>query len=728
MRKIIFALSLFNAALVQAQTSSDSAKKVELQSVGINALKGNKDAPFAKTEITAAKLAPINTAQDLPMLLQSQVGVQSFSDAGNGVGYTGIRLRGSDITRINVTLNGVPVNDAESQGTFFVNLPDLASSASNIQIQRGAGGSSNGPGAFGGSIHINTLGSNTKKLLQLNVDGGSLATLKLSAIASTGLINNKWNHTVRLSSIRSNGFVRNGFSRLIGGQYNLAYTPNKRTVIHFNYIAGKERTGLAWDGVPSFILDSNRKFNGLGIKEDGTYYDNQTDNYQQHYFQLLINKQLSNKWRLNVTPYYTRGLGFYEEYKNGQALSNYQIPPIINGSDTITQASLVRQLWLNNHLLGINASVQANYLRSSITISGNANTYAGLHYGRTPWVAFYNNAINKDWYRLNSNKQDRSAFVKYTYRASKQLQLYADVQYRNVQYNFNGFRNNPTIKKDLTWNFVNPKAGLVYTFKEQSNYISQAFASFAKASKEPNRDDLETPTNNTNPLPEVLYDGELGYLLQNKKIRFNATTYYMHYRNQLVLTGKVNDVGAYTRTNVAASYRAGLELEAQYTLNKKISFNANAAFSTNRIKQFTEYVWNWDTFTEDAFSYNNTRLAFSPELIMAYGINALAYKHGMSNLQIMVLGKYVGKQYLDNTNSPLRQLNAYHNLDIAMAFNPELFNDRYTIRFNVYNLLNAAYESNGYTFSDISAGVRNNYTNLYPQAGTRFSTGFGARL
>jgi iron complex outermembrane recepter protein len=720
MKRILLTTLLSTSTFLVIAQENDSTRYAELQSVGIRAVKAASDAPFTKINISKQQLKSMNTSQDLPMLLQYQVGVQSFSDAGNGVGYTGLRIRGSDITRINVTLNGVPVNDAEGQGAFFVNLPDVASSANSIQIQRGAGGSTNGPGAFGASIHINTLPEFSKKKLSISTDFGSLQTGKITIMGNSNFESKKLASSFRLSALSSEGYIRNAFSRLFGGQYNLTYNHNKTTSIAFNYLGGKEKTGLAWDGVPDYIVDTNRKFNGLGIKEDGTFYRNQTDNYQQHYFQVFLNKMLGT-WKLNLTPYYTRGLGYYQEYKLDQDFADYQITPFIKGSDTLSKGSIIRQLWLNNHLFGAYANAIKSFRNASVTFSLHANQYQGKHYGTTPFVQFAPAIINTRWYNLTSNKKDKSAFIKYNYKPSKEWNLYADLQYRNITYQINGFRKNPTLQKDLSWNFLNPKAGISYNIKNTNKQVTQLYASYAIARKEPNREDLENGA--TIPKSERLSNTEIGFSARNSKWQIATNAYTMLYKDQLVLTGKVNDVGAYTRTNVAKSYRIGLEAEATFKVNKQLSIQGNAAWSENRIQSFTEYLWDWDQNQEIATHYKNTKIAYSPSFIAAYGATYTFAQKLKRTAQVMYLGKWVSNQYLDNTASLARSLPSYHNADLLLNFNPFQFSNKTNIRFGLYNLFNELYQSNGYAFSDISQGIRNNYINVYPQAGKRFMIG-----
>jgi iron complex outermembrane recepter protein len=712
-----------NAVAVGQTSKLDSAKRVAiLQPISVSALRAT-NAPFVKTEITQQQIATQNTGVDLPVLLNQTTGLVSFSDAGAGTGYTGLRLRGSDITRINVTLNGVPVNDAESQGVFFVNFPDLASSAQSIQIQRGVGSSTNGPGAFGGSININSLDLPSKKYVTAGLDNGTFNTLKTNIKLGTGTIKNKFNCNARLSRIKSNGFVRNGFSELLGGQFTAAYTPLSGTNFTFNYMGGHERTGQAWNGVPQDSLITNRTINELGIKEDGTFYNNQTDNYQQHYFQFLFNQKLNRNWQFNLTPYVTLGKGFYEEYKLKQTYNDYGLPNYVDpiNNNIITSGSLIRQLWLSNALAGSTATLQGTFRKVNISVGININQYDGEHFGIVKSTQYVN--YNTKYYDLNSAKQDKSIYGKLSWRVQPKTQLFADLQYRKVDYVINGFRKSPNLKHDLNFDFFNPKMGITHILKQKQKQTQQVFASIAFAGKEPNRDDLENSNSLNLAKPERLLDVELGYLLKGKLGSLNANIYHMQYANQLVLNGKVNDVGAYTRINVPNSFRRGIEVEATFKTSEMADLSGNIAVSQNKLTTFNEFVYNYDTGVEDEFKYTNTTIAFAPSIVAGYQFNFYPsyFYNETKKVQLSLLGKYVSKQYLDNTESNDRVINPFHTLDVLLAYNT---NQRINFRAGFRNLFNAKFESNGYTFSDISAGVRNNYNYYFPQAGITGNIGF----
>jgi iron complex outermembrane recepter protein len=722
-------LNLLFAAIVllalHASAQTDSTQSNVLNTIIVKAMRASDNAPFTKTTITAQQLKINNTGVDLPILLNNVANVVTNSDAGTGVGYTGIRLRGSDISRINVTLNGVPVNDAEGQGVFFVNFADVASSAQSIQIQRGVGSSTNGAGAFGGSIHINSIDLPIAKKVMLQLDASSQNTWRQTIITSSGLQKNKYCITTRLSNITSDGYIDRSASKLRSMQVTAGYYPNSKTSIVLNYMGGGEKTQQAWGGVSAQNIISNRTYNELGLKADSTFYDNQTDNYWQHYFQLLYNKQLKNNWKLNITPYYTRGFGYYQEYKVQDALANYGIDNIIISIDTISNADIVRQLWLSNHLIGAIGTAIGSFSNTSITLGASANTYFGNHYGIVKQVV---NTIlpEKKFYDLHSIKSDRSTFVKAEYKANQQLLLYADVQYRYVNYATDGFRNSPKLAKQLFYNFINPKLGLQYTMPAQNNTVQKIYASYGLAQKEPNRDDIEAASNKE-PLPEMLNNIEVGYTAKNAKHQLQTNVYYMRYTNQLVQTGKVNSVGAYTRENVLQSFRAGLEVEANTTIvDKIVLLNTNASISTNKINNVTEYVDDYDNGTQLQINHSNTTISFSPSVVASATVSILPI--AKKALHVDIINKYVGKQYLDNTSNESRIIKAFGTTDVLANYAFTIGKTQLNTRIGVYNIWNNKYQNNGYTFSYIAGGTTTTSNYYYPQAGTRFTAGFSVQL
>ncbi len=564
-----------------------SSMPMLLDGVEVKATRAGEKAPFAKTNISRSFIEKNNIGQDIPYLLNQTPNVVVNSDAGNGVGYTAMRIRGTDATRINMTINGIPYNDAESQGTFFVNMPDFLSSVNSIQLQRGVGTSSNGAGAFGATMNFSTNSYNPQAYAELNNSFGSFNTWKNTVLVGSGLLAKHFTVDARFSNISSDGFIDRASSKLQSAYLSAAYW-GKKTQLRFNAILGKEKTYQAWNGIPQHFLDTNRTFNSAGTERPGTPYDNETDNYWQNHFQLFWNQQLNGGWTFNTALFYTPGHGYYEQYKAGEDLADYGIPAIINGSDTVRTTDLVRRLWLDNHFFGQVLSLQQTRAKHQLTFGGGWNRYLGNHFGDVIWTPgkpgfFYR------WYDHNAYKTDINVFVKYQRKISTTLELFTDLQYRFVNYKISGFRNNPGVKVDADYNFVNPKAGLSYTNKEWS-----AFISYAMGQKEPNRDDFEAGTTQL-PKREQLHDVELNVSRKNIIPGLSAavTFYYMYYKDQLVLTGKINDVGAYTRSNLPNSYRAGAELELKY-VQPKWNVSYNGAFSSNKVKDFTEYLDDYD--------------------------------------------------------------------------------------------------------------------------------------
>ncbi|MEO6832618.1 MAG: TonB-dependent receptor, partial [Chitinophagaceae bacterium] len=663
-----------------------------LAPVEVRAIRAGDNAPFAKTEISGEALQKDNLGQDLPFLLQYTPSVIVNSDAGAGVGYTGIRLRGSDGTRINTTLNGIAVNDAESSSTYFVDLPDLASSTSSIQIQRGVGSSTNGASAFGGSISISNLDVNEKPNAAAAVSYGSFNTQKYTVAAGTGLLPGNVAFEVRLSRITSDGFVDRAASKLSALQLQGMWKASSKTTIKAMVLLGEEQTYQAWNGVPeeklrgsdsalnahyqnnigSLYFNSNDSQN-LFSANRRTYnyftYSNQTDNYRQNYFQLFGDHNFSKKLSAHLGLFLTRGIGYYEEYKNNDSLVKYGLSPFTTPlGDTMKTTDLVRQLWLDNYNYGAVYSLLWNPSRAlNFTFGGGWSQYQGNHYGRIIW-AQYGVPNHYQWYKLDAQKNDFNLYSKAEIKLSKKLTGYADAQIRTIGYFMNGFRENPNLKPAVTYTFFNPKAGLNYILQSNVLQTQRLYASVAVANKEPNRDDFEADSNQL-PKPERLIDAEAGYAFQNDEWKIGVNAYYMRYKDQLILTGKVNDVGAYTRVNVPKSYRAGLEAEAAWKPLSWLVLNTNATFSQNKIESFTEYVDNYDDNSQLSIEHKNTDIAFSANLIAAGGASFSPFRQGIwKAFSAEILGKYVSRQYLDNTSNNGRSLDPYALCDLRLRY------------------------------------------------------------
>lgn len=682
----------------------DTTKSKLMEAIEIRAVRAEKNYPFTQNLITKRNIEKNNVGQDIPFLLNQIPGAVVNSDAGNGIGYTGIRIRGTDASRINFTLNGIAYNDAESQGVFLVNLPDFLSSTNSIQVQRGVGTSANGPGAFGATINLMTNEVQEKAYATLSNSIGSFNTIKNTIKTGTGLINGRYTIDARLSNISSDGYIDRSSSKL-QSFYVSAASIKEKSSLRLNVFSGKEKTGQAWYGVTEEQLSTNRKFNSAGTEKPGTPYENETDNYTQTHYQLFYNKKINTKWDFNAAVFATTGNGYYEQYKAQQSYATFGLPNFQLGGNILFETDLIRQLWLDNLYRGTNFSFQKKYKNNEIILGGGSSIYDGNHFGKIIWAQA---GIDKDfkWYDLDARKQEQHLFGKWLHKYND-FHFFGDIQARNVSYNIEGFRNNPGLKIDQKWLFINPKIGFRYTKNNNS-----LFASYAIANKEPNRDDFEASTTEI-PKHETLNDLELGFERNTKRLKLAVTAYYMHYRNQLVLTGKINDVGAYTRTNIPVSYRAGIEIESNFIINDKLQFNNNIAISRNKVKQFTEYYDDYDAGGQKTNFYSNADIAYSPAVVE----NAtLSYKP-FTNTEIRLNSKYVSRQYLDNTSRKDRSLDPFfiQDLIINQIFKPKGVSSIELI-LQVNNLWNKLYAPNGYTFSYLFNNQMsiNNY--YYPMA------------
>ncbi len=686
---------------------------VQLPPLEVRAIRASERAPFAKQNLTKTDIQKNNLGPDLPFLLNQTPSVVVQSDAGNGIGYTGIRIRGTDATRINVTINGVAYNDAESMGTFLVNLPDFASSVSSIQIQRGVGSSSNGPSAFGASINLSTHEINNKAYFSTSNSVGSFGTLKNTVQFGSGLLKNHFTIDARLSSITSDGYIDRATSNLKSYYASGAYLAGKSS-IRFTTFSGKEKTYQAWYGVPASELANNRTFNPAGTEKSGDPYNNQTDNYKQTHYQLFFNHQIANNLDLQITSYYTKGAGYYEEYKADQKFSKYFIPPITVGTTTYTRADLVRRRWLNNDFYGQNMSIQYKNKDEEIVFGGGWSTYMGKHFGRVKWIEKLTIPGPFTYYDLAALKKEANIYAKWQHSWASNFSSYLDLQYRNVNHQMAGFQNNPTLNINRNFGFFNPKIGYQYNKNGWVHY-----ASFSIGQKEPNREDFEAGTA-AQPKKEQLQDLEMGLEKRNKKTLWSANVYYMNYKDQLVLTGQINDVGAYTRMNVPNSYRLGLELSHNTILSSKLQLSSNITISKNKIKSYTEYIDNYDTGNQDATTRNNTDIAFSPNFIAA---STLAYKPTKA-LRVELQTKWVGKQYLDNSSLQERSLDAFANQDISASYEfAKKTNRSFLLTARVNNISNQKYVPNGYSYAYVYGGETITENGYYPMATINYIIG-----
>ena len=718
MKKTVIFLVMLTPWISNAQTI-DSLTVKSLNPVSISAasaLRVTYKDPFAASTLSEKVIQKNNNAQDLPYLLQYLPSVVVGSDAGTGVGYTNMRVRGTDGTRINVTLNGVPVNDAESQATYFVNFADIAASSNSIQLQRGVGTSTNGPGAFGATLSMQTIDADDAAKLIFQSVLGSFNTRKWSAKLQSKRLDNGLQFGIRASTINSDGYINRSASDLQSMQLHMSWLQNPSTKWTAIAILGKEKTGQAWEGVSEDLLKTNRRFNGLGLKEDGSYYANQTDNYQQNYYQAFYDKTLVNNASIHAGVFLTTGKGYYEEYKMDQAYTNYFLPNFVNANkDTFTSTSLVRQLWLDNKNYGALFSYNQVFNKCTLTFGGLVAQYEGKHFGIVKWA---NQGVPNDykWYQLSSLKSDANVYVKSRYQFSENLTGFAELQLRSVAYDMNGFRRNINLKPSVNYQFLNPKIGITYFMKKENTLIKKAYASIAIANKEPNRDDFETSTLEM-PKPERLTDFEMGYEYVSKKVQWSANVFLMNYQNQLVNTGKINDVGAYARVNVGQSYRAGIELQGAYSIHKKVQFFANLSLSKNKIKALTEYIDDYDMGNQRFVQHANTDISMSPNVVAAAGLHTLVFQRAKAHLDFDFVTKYVGKQYLDNTSNENRIIDAFVVSDIKSTYTwhtktiPSI-----KLQAALNNIFNTEYAPSGYNYNYYYGGQLSSTNMYYPQA------------
>lgn len=724
-------LVLFSSQILHAQKGKDSTDAQLLNEVVVNATRARANSGMAFSNVSQKEIKKQNFGQDLPFLLNQMPSVVVSSDAGTGIGYTGIRIRGVDPTRINVTLNGIPYNDSESQGVYWVNMPDFASSVQSIQIQRGVGTSTNGAGAFGGSINVNTLQLNREAFGEVNVTGGSFNTLKTNFLASTGLLNEKFVFDARLSKIVSDGFVDRASSDLksyyLSGGYYM-----KNSFIRVNSFSGHEKTYQSWNGIPQALakneaagvdafvsrnyydetfktamIERGRKFNFYN-------YDNEVDDYKQDHLQVISSFQINKKWRFNPTLHYTKGLGFYEQYKSDAKFTAYGLPNVIIGTTEIKRTDLIRRKWLDNNFLGAVWSLDyegEGKLKGNL--GGGWNKYDGDHYGEIIWAKYASESnIKHRYYFNNSLKTDANIYGKLYYQLNEKLDVYGDVQFRNVDFQMLGTADAlQPLNYQKKYNFFNPKLGLTYRLDQATN----AYISYAKGTKEPSRQDF-VDNAPTIPEPEKLHDYEAGFRITKQNWKAESNLYLMSYLNQLVLTGKINNSGEAIRTNVAKSYRAGIELQFSGKLSEKLILSANSTFSQNKIADFTEVIQSYDENPTEVNEMKNTDISFSPNIILG---GSLSYQP-IRILELSLLPKYVGKQFLDNTSSANKQLDAFFVNDFRVRFAPKLKSlKELNVSILVNNIFNHQYESNGYTYSYLSGGkITENF--VFPQAGTNF--------
>ncbi len=729
MKKTVFicicALGL-NPLIAQQEQAKDSltASPISLEEVSVAGLRASEDQPVPFSEVTKEDLASRNLGQDLPILLNFLPAVVTTSDAGAGIGYTGIRVRGSDATRVNVTINGIPYNDAESQGTFWVNLPDFASSVESIQLQRGVGTSTNGSSAFGASLNILTNAATREAYAEIINAVGSFNTLRHTLKFSTGLLNDHIEISGRLASIASDGYIDRASSDL-NSYFLQGIYQDDNTLLKALVFGGHEITYQSWFGVDPLTLENDRTYNFAGeiynANGDLTgYYDNQVDNYRQDHYQFHWNQKYNQNWSSSLGLNYTYGRGFYEEYNNDASLANLRLNDVTLGGATQSTTDNITRKWLDNDFYVLTANAQYTTDDSNLVLGGLVSTYDGDHFGKLIWATFASNAQpNHEFYRNKGEKSEVTFFGKLTQKVTDKLSAYVDLQIRNLGYKANGTINElGTIDIDDSFNFFNPKLGVTYNANENTQW----YLSYAKAQREPNRTDYE----NGSPRPEVLNDFEAGIRKKGNRATWAANLYYMRYKDQLVLTGEIDEVGAPIRENVGDSYRLGLELEANLALSDQWLWQPNITLSENKNLDFR--------FQRDGALQNlgNTNIAYSPNLVA--GSNLVFVPS--TQFQVGVLSKYVGEQYLGNIDADLSKLPAYfiNDLNVTYSIGPLKWVKNIDFSLLVNNIFNAQFESNGYFYTyDDTWSAPNQVTTIegvgyYPQAGRNFLLGTTIRI
>ena len=730
MKRKSFVACLFMATACSMLQAQEQEELQTLQEVEILSVRATKTTPVAYSEISQKDLSKTNTGVDLPYLVTMTPSAVATSDAGTGIGYTSLRVRGTDGTRINVTINDIPVNDAESHNVFWVNLPDIASSVKDIQIQRGAGTSTNGAGAFGASINMRTNLFNTQPYAKADFSFGSFMTHKESVAAGTGIIADRWALDLRFSNIGSDGYIDRARADLKSYYMQGAYYGNNST-LRLIAFAGEEETYHAWNYASKEEMELyGRRYNSCGyIFTDATgiahYYDDQTDNYMQQNYQLLFDHGFSNTLNMNVGLHYTKGDGYYQEYKSGRKFAEYALQPYTIDGNEVKKSDLVRKKAMDNHFGGAVFSLSYKNRYINTTLGGGANRYFGKHFGQVLWVKEYMGDLspNHEYYRNNGSKNDMNIYLKGDYIATEGVNIYADMQYRHIRYTIDGnndkwnYNENALQKLDIDekFDFFNPKAGVSW----QINNSNRLFASASVAHKEPTRNNYTDGKLNEHPKAERLIDYELGYTFSKKIFNAGANLYFMDYKNQLVLTGELNEIGEPLSANIPKSYRAGIELTAAVILDCGFRWNANATFSRNRIKDFTEVLYDDDTYEKWEIHHDNTPIAFSPDIIAS---NSFSYE--WKGLEASLQSQYVSKQYMSNYGIEEHILDSYFVTNLHLAYSFKLKGVKnITVGATIYNLFNEEYENNGYAGSGYytdSDGNRQryNYAGYAAQAGT----------
>jgi iron complex outermembrane receptor protein len=682
-------------------------RNIQMNEISVVARRAGSTEPVSHDDISAAELKKKDFGLDMPYLLEGSPSLIVSSDAGTGIGYTGLRIRGTDPTRINVTLNGIPINDAESQSVYWVDLPDIASSTTNIQINRGLGWSQPGVGDFGGGIHLNTLGFNFEPYVGLQLGGGSFNTKRVTLNAGSGLVRGRFTFDGRGSYIHSDGYIDRAKTDLYSFYGSMGYHHDESNLTLI-YTIGDEVTYQSWDGVPEqYIFDPVlRTYNSAGTEKKDTPYDNEIDDYRQSQFQLHFDQALTPFARWTSAVHYTKGKGYFEQYKADQQHADY-------GADSIGVTDLVRKLWLDNDFYGFTSTLQiGSPAERYLVLGGGWNKYLGDHFGEVTWTQYDVGLIDHNPYYFNTaEKTDWNIFGRSNLKITNHLDGTVDLQTRTIHYTFEGpDQNNVLTEQHVKLHFVNPKIGFRYRLSEKSSL----YALTGIIHKEPNRDDYVNSTPSSRPKPEKLWDTELGYRFSGEKLHVELVGYNMAYEDNLVPTGQLNDVGAYNRVNVDQSHRTGFEAIFSYAPFEKLSFEIQSTLSENKIKSFNEYIDNWDTGQQEIVSHSNTDIAFSPNVLGYFKSEYKLIKTQTHEISLEFTGQYVGKQFVDNTGRDASALDAYTAADLGFHWTwHNVWAKEFKVGVLLRNVFNHQYESNGWIYRFRSEGFDPRPTDPY---------------
>lgn len=735
MKKVFLTLGLAMAS-IGAYAQHDT---VNLDETVIIATRASGKTPVAQTTVAGNEIKQANIGVDIPYILEMTPSVVVSSESGLGLGNTTFRIRGTDPSRINVTINGIPLNDAESQAVFWVNMPDFASSVGSIQVQRGAGTSTNGGAAFGGTVNMQTSRPSIRPYAEISSTAGMYNTFRNNVSLGTGVIGRGFNFDARYSDVRSDGYIERSAAKhrsfYAAGAWHRAYTFVKLSVLH-----GEERTGLSWNGVPGYAIDAvkypyfeagvpdynpgiNRRYNPSGEYSDQAgnikYYDN-TDNYRQTHYHLQFAQQFDKRWTGHATLHLTRGNGYYEEYRLNRKLEEYGLPEIVIDGTTVKKSDLIRQKWMDNRFYGLTFSTNYNSGNLQWTTGGAANRHDGDHFGKVLWARYNHGAVSgNEWYRNNGTKDDYNVYTKAAWQINRLINVYGDLQYRHIGYVMTGIDDDLAgLDQSHYFNFFNPKAGVFFNIDDKNS----AYASFAVANREPTRADFKDASKygaSVTPQAERLYDTELGYRFTGRIANLEINLYYMSYKDQLVATGKLSSVGYTIMDNVPDSYRAGIEITGGLQIARPLRFEASLTLSQNRIKNFTAYTdqndADWNPIEQRVENLGTTHISFSPDITG----NAMLRYTPVKSLSFLLTGKYVGKQYYDNTSSDLRSLDAYFVSNFRIDYSFKLCGVNFGLQGLINNVFDKQYITSAWVYRAVFSDGSPDYieNGFFPQAG-----------